>query len=234
VDLKNEVVLEVGCGNGNLTEVLLEKSKEVIGFEVDSNWCDKLKERFGKKKNFTLICNDFLTFKLEKLKREKMVFFSNIPYYISTKIIEKLIDDSQFFQFYYMMVQWEFGKRLFSQPKSKDYSSLSVFFQSQFSGKILKKVPASVFTPRPKVDSAFIYFKNDQKIPINEEFQEFVKFLFSRRRKQIISTLRLYCKKMEKNDIIKILNKLEINEKERVENLPLNFLYNLYNSFSSC
>ncbi len=230
-DIQDKNIMEVGMGNGNLTEVLLERARHIDGFEIDRRWCEKLKKKFGNDPRITLHCENFLNAELKKFNGKKFTFFSNIPYNLSTKILEKLIDNYSIFNEYFMLVQYEFGARLFSPEGNKTYGSLSVFFQLHFSGKILKKVPPTVFTPAPKVDSAFINFHNDIKYDVPKDFFTFVKMLFSKRRKTINRTLNMDYTNFTKNDIIKKLNEVNINERSRVEDIDMERLVNLYNSF---
>lgn len=230
-DINNKNIMEVGVGNGNLTEVLLEKAQKIVGYEIDKGWYKKLQKKFGDNPKMILINENFLRCDLSQFKGDNFTFFSNIPYNLSSKILEKLIENHLLFHEYFMLVQYEFATRLFASEGSKTYGSLSIFFQLHFSGKILKKVPPTVFTPQPKVDSAFISFHNDIKFKVPKGFFSFVKMLFSKRRKTIGTSLRMDYKNFTKNDIIKKLNEVNINERSRVEEIDMERLVNLYTSF---
>ncbi|MCD6579781.1 ribosomal RNA small subunit methyltransferase A [bacterium] len=230
-DIKNKNFMEIGLGNGNLTEVLLEQADQIQGVEIDKKWCEKLSKKFANNSKLILHCENFLKLDLDQFHGKKYTFFSNIPYNLSSKILARLMDYHFLFDEYFMLVQYEFAKRLFSPEGSKTYGSLSVFFQLHFSGKILKKVPPSVFTPPPKVDSAFIQFHNDIKYDVPKAFFTFVKLLFSNRRKTITKSLGMNYNYFTKNDIIKKLNEVNINERSRVEEIDMERLVNLYISF---
>ncbi len=228
-DLQGRNILEAGSGQGTLTSVLADRAAGVVSVEIDKDIFPALEEKFKKRGNVILFNGDFLKMDTGFLKGKRWTFFSNIPYHISTHVIERLILLMEHFDEYYMTVQYEFAKRLFAAPGGKDYGSLSIFFQMHFSGRILKKVPASVFVPRPKVDSAFICFKNDIKAGVDDRFFTFVRSLFSQRRKNMLNNLLKNCDNYGKNDIISILRESGINEKQRIENLNYSVIFDLYN-----
>ncbi len=232
-EVTDKNILEVGSGKGTLTEILLDKGKKIISVEIDNRLCEGLKNKFSDELKLLIVPADFLKLDISMLKGENWVFFANIPYYITTPIIEKLIENNKYFENYYLMVQYEVARRLFASEGNKDYGSLSIFFSTYFTGRILKKVPRTVFSPIPKVDSAFITFKNDIKADVDEDFFRMIRFIFSQRRKMIVNSLTNYFKNLDKNDIIKIFKKVKIDENQRPEQIPYKKFLDLYNVINS-
>lgn len=192
------LVVEIGPGIGGLTEVLLAKAKHVIAYEIDNDLIPILQERFTTKQ-FTLIHQDFLQCDVDHdiaqlgLSFSKAIVVANLPYYITTPIIMKLIEESTQLQEYYVMMQYEVAKRFTSKPSTKDYNSLSVFIQYKTEASIVINVPKHVFTPAPNVDSAVVKMCiKDQlkRSPMNEKhFFSLVRNAFSMRRKTLANNL---------------------------------------------
>lgn len=147
-----KAVLEIGPGDGRLTEKLLEKGPASLTVvEKDSRWADFLRERFRKK--IRVVEGDFL----EQGGLSADVVVGNLPYYVSSPIIFSLAKIP--FKSAILMVQLEFAKRMAAEPKTSEYGRLSVTSQLLFDVKLVKKVKRGSFTPPPRVDSAIILLK---------------------------------------------------------------------------
>ncbi len=182
---ENDRVLEVGPGLGILTERLVEKTKNVTCIELDETLIEYIEEKFGNR--IDLIKGDALKIEFPTFDR----FVSNLPYSISTPIIFKLLDYD--FKKAVVMVQKEFADRMVANVGSDDYSRLSVSLYYKAECKILEKVPASRFEPKPKVDSALVEIiprKAPFKVKNEKLFFEILEITFNHRRKKIRTSLK--------------------------------------------
>lgn len=193
---KETDVIEIGPGLGFLTGKLIEESKRVTAFEIDKDLIPKLMKKFENNENFKLINEDFMEVDLLKYiaENKKIKVVANIPYYITSPIINKLIDYREDISEIYLMVQKEVAKRISSKPNSKDMSILTHAVQFYANAEYLFTVPKEKFTPVPKVDSAFLkieILKNKEyESQISEkEYFKYLKSAFSNKRKSIGNNL---------------------------------------------
>ena len=193
---KDIEVIEIGPGLGFLTEKLIEKSKYLIAFEIDDDLIPVLNKKFQGRDNFSLIHEDFMTTDLgtflEGKKNIKVV--ANIPYYITSPIINKLIEYRKNISEIYLMVQKEVAERIASEAGSKNMSLLTHAVQFYADAEYLFTVPKEKFTPVPKVDSAFLKIKmfDDERYEkqiSEEEYFKYLKTTFSNKRKSIANNL---------------------------------------------
>ncbi|MDO5564860.1 MAG: 16S rRNA (adenine(1518)-N(6)/adenine(1519)-N(6))-dimethyltransferase RsmA [Eubacteriales bacterium] len=229
------LTIEIGPGLGNLTEKLVENSNYTIAIEKDKS-LENIINKNIKQNNFKLIIEDFLKSDLNNvlsnftnegfdIKKYKILFVSNLPYYITQKIIMKIITSDIQFETLTVMIQKEVSDRIFAKPYTKDYGILTLFVQYYSIPKFLFNVSRNSFFPVPNVDSSLIQFakKNDkEKLPLDEEKKliQIIKASFAQRRKTLINSLynELH---IDKNTIKEILNKININENVRAEELTL-------------
>jgi 16S rRNA (adenine1518-N6/adenine1519-N6)-dimethyltransferase len=224
---KDTIVVEIGPGLGSLTEHLLHQAKHVMAYEIDKDLIPILTKEF-KDYPFTLHNKDFLQSPIDQdiqhlgLSYDKVIVVANLPYYITTPIIMKLLEESSIVTEYYVMMQLEVAKRFTSSPSTKDYNSLSVFMQYKTSSSIIMQVPKTVFIPAPNVDSAVVKIlvnKNIKEKPLNESlFYKLVRQSFSMRRKTLVNNLSSSMG-YSKDDIIMMLETLNINPRIRAEAL---------------
>ena len=193
---KDIEVIEIGPGLGFLTEKLIEKSKYLTAFEIDDDLIPVLKKKFQGRDNFSLIHEDFMTTDLgtflEGKKNIKVV--ANIPYYITSPIINKLIEYRKNISEIYLMVQKEVAERIASEAGSRNMSLLTHAVQFYADAEYLFTVPKEKFTPVPKVDSAFLKIKmfDDERYEkqiSEEEYFKYLKTAFSNKRKSIANNL---------------------------------------------
>ncbi|MEK7735745.1 MAG: 16S rRNA (adenine(1518)-N(6)/adenine(1519)-N(6))-dimethyltransferase RsmA, partial [Nitrospirota bacterium] len=147
-----DTVVEIGAGHGSLTALLAEKAKKVIAIELDRELCEKLKSEFNKYGNVELDCGNALRYPYEGLPEFKVV--ANIPYYITTPIIFRLIESRGNLISMTLTVQKEVAKRIAAQPGTKDYGVLSIMIQYYAAPELKFIIPKGAFRPVPKVDSA--------------------------------------------------------------------------------
>jgi len=222
-DLKKEdTVLEIGAGRGELTEYLC-KICNVIAVEIDKNLYNILREKFQTFNNIRIIQNDILKIKFEELKVNKVKVIGNIPYYITTPLIFKLIENKEYLDICLLMVQKEIAKRIVSKSGSKDYGVLSIMTQCYVEPKIIKIVSKNCFYPKPKVDSAIIKFSvmDKPRYDIKDEnlFINLVRTSFQQRRKIFKNALLRLGYKEE--IIKKVFNDLKLDLKIRGEDLSI-------------
>lgn len=186
---QDDVVLEIGAGAGALTKELSFAAKKVFAYEVDQ----ELKETLLalQLKNVDFIFADFMKADLKEYdKFDGIKVVANLPYYITTPIIFKLIDEAKNLKSITIMVQKEVAERIVAQKGGKDYGILSVMMAFYGDAKITRIVKRQMFTPAPNVDSAVVNIKIKQKYNIDRyRFSLFVKSAFSMRRKTLLNNL---------------------------------------------
>lgn len=216
-------ILEIGPGEGALTELLLEKSKKVNCVEIDTDLEKILRKKFDSNPKFNLHMGDILETDLDKIIGENTKVVANIPYYITSPIINKLIEHRDKIKEVYLMVQKEVGERV-SAISGKERSVLTLAIEYFGEASYLFTIPKEFFTPIPKIDSGFISIKfhEDKKYEkqISEElFFKYVKAAFSNKRKNIVNNLSTLG--IPKNIIQEKLEILGISFNERAENITI-------------
>ena len=221
-----EAVLEIGSGKGVLTQFLIEKAKKVYAVELDKSLCEILKEKFVHQKNLEIINQDILKVDLKKLvpHSEKINIIGNLPYQITSPILDWLIESKELISKAVLMVQKEVAVRICAGPGSKDFSPLSIFVQVYTIPKILFSLKPGSFTPPPKVESTVIaldFLSQSMVKPEDEKlFFQIVKASFSTRRKIILNCLSSNLK-LPKDKVENILSELKINPQSRAETLEI-------------
>lgn len=227
---ENTTVIEIGPGLGSMTELLCDSAKKVICFEIDHDMVYILTNELNKD-NLEIIEKDFLKVDLKDYIKdeERIIVVSNLPYYITTPIISKILEDNIVSEIY-VMVQDEVADRLVSDAGSKEYGSLSVLIRYYSNAKYEFKVSRNCFYPSPNVDSAIVSMKKCKKdYSLNNEanFLKFVQDIFAMRRKTLINNvLNKYSVKREK--IEDILKEMGLDPNVRSESLNLDKIVELY------
>jgi len=230
---KNTLVIEIGPGAGSLTYKLAHVAKNVLAYEIDTNLKEILQENLKNESNIEIIFEDFLIRNvkedLKKYQYNKLYVVANLPYYITTPIIVKLIEDDLNVDKIVVMVQKEVGDRFKAKPNTKEYSSLSVFLDYYYDVRKLIDVSRNVFIPRPNVDSIVVEFikKENRLILKNKElFFKLVKDSFKQKRKNLRNNLREY----DLEIIEKILKKYNFDLNVRAEQLSIEIFAEIANS----
>jgi len=236
----NDVVLEIGTGIGTLTQRLCEKAKKVIAVEIDKNLIPILNETLSDYDNISIINKDILKTDInEELKNmsihQKIKVVANLPYYITTPIIMKVLEDKVDVDCMVLMLQKEVADRMNAMPSTKDYGSLSIAVQYYCDTSIVCKVPKSSFIPEPNVDSLVLKLvvNEKRKVDIEDEdlFFKIVRGSFSKRRKTILNSLSNYEDLGDKEKIQKLLEISEIDSKRRGETLSIYEFANLAKNY---
>lgn len=194
-----DTILEIGAGLGTLTELLAEKPVKAIALEIDKRAADLLKDKF-KEKNVAIINEDFLQYMISsKFIKKKLKVIGNIPYYITTPIIERLFNFRDRIATIFITVQKEVAERIAASPGTKKYGSLTCFVRYYANPEILFYIKAGSFSPAPKVESAFLKLELFKKPPYavdNEElFFKMIRRGFGQRRKTFVNALSPLVKK---------------------------------------
>lgn len=224
-DIEGKNVIEVGPGIGTLTYELAQKAKKVIAIEIDRGLIPILNENLKEFDNALVIREDILKADIKKIVEnefngEEFSLVSNLPYYITTPIIEKFAANNINCKKMTIMIQKEVSDRILSKENEKDYSALSLFVKFYSNAKKEFNVPKSVFMPKPKIDSTVLTLDlriYDENVDRKRLF-DLIHAGFTQRRKTILNSLSQV---VPKEDLIKIFEKLSISEKLRAENLSL-------------
>lgn len=190
-------VLEIGAGTGEMTRLIYPLVKDLTALEIDPALCGILKENLKGAGNLKIINADILKFDFEdhfgKIKR-KIKVAGNIPYYITTPIIQRLLEYRRMIDSIFITVQKEFALRVSSPAGSKDYGSLSCFVQYYSQPKIAFTIPKNCFRPKPKVDSCLLKLKlrEEPAVETRDEklFFKIIRAAFNKRRKTLRNSLK--------------------------------------------
>ena len=237
---KEDIVLEIGAGMGDLTEQLSIAAKKVYSLEVDQRLLPLLEERLKGRTNCQILKADILKFEIDKflqtnLVKQKIKVIGNIPYYISSPIIEHLIKYRSKIDTVFMTVQKEFGRRVNAVAGSKEYGSFSCFVQYYAQAKIIFEIKKGSFKPSPKVDSCFLSLKFRQRPPVevdNEEtFFKIIRSAFNQRRKTLRNSLANF---ITLGPLEVFLDQQGLSRNVRPEQLNLDNFSQLSNFIGSC
>lgn len=232
---ENCMVIEIGPGAGSLTYQLSKKAKNVLCYEIDQTLKDVLKFNLKDCNNVDVIYEDFLeanvNVDLKKYQFDKLYIVANLPYYITTPIIVKIIESKIPVDKIVVMVQKEVGDRFKAQPGTKDYGSLSIYLNYYFDIKKLIDVSRNVFVPKPNVDSIVVEFQRKQtyyQLKNSEVFFQLVRDSFKQKRK----TLRNNLKNYDLDKISKVLDKYHLDLSIRAEQIPIDLFVEIANELS--
>lgn len=227
---KDDVVLEIGTGIGTLTSKLCERAKRVVAVEIDKNLLPILNETLSAYQNIDIINKDILKTDInEELKslgiNQKVKVVANLPYYITTPIIMKILEENVNVSVMVLMLQKEVANRINAQHSTKDYGSLSIAVQYYCDTQIICKVPKNSFIPEPNVDSLVIKLtvNEKRKVEIEDEelFFKLVRGSFAKRRKTILNSLTGYEDLADKEKLEKLFEISQIDSKRRGETLTI-------------
>ena len=221
---KNNVILEVGPGTGNLTEYILKKNpKKIFVIEKDSNLVNLLNGKFSDKIN--ILNKDVLKFDLNNISKEKIIIFGNLPYNISTKILTQWITTPEKFKCYkklILMFQKEVADRILAKTNSSNYGRLSIISNWRLNIKKEFNISPQCFFPKPKVDSTLLSFvpkKEFYYIKNPENLEKITRIFFNQRRKMIKNPFKQIFKNPEK-----VATNFKLNLNLRPQNLsPLTY-----------
>jgi 16S rRNA (adenine1518-N6/adenine1519-N6)-dimethyltransferase len=230
---KDDLVIEVGGGKGQLTKHLITRAKKVLCVELDEDLVRVLS--FTKYDNLEIISGNILELDLVSLIKEngfeKAIVIGNIPYYLTSPLVVKLIENIKSFSRIVILIQKEVAERLCAKPGTRDYGSLSIFTQFYTDIEIVGLVGRDKFKPPPKVESAIVRLSVRDKTMIAMEDEEafflFVRKSFQFRRKKAVKVLAMHLQK-EKEDVEKVFVSLALDTNLRAEDISVYDFYKLF------
>ncbi|MEC2479474.1 16S rRNA (adenine(1518)-N(6)/adenine(1519)-N(6))-dimethyltransferase RsmA [Bacillus cereus] len=234
--------IEIGPGIGALTEQLAKRANKVVAFEIDQRLLPILDETLAPYGNVTVINKDVLKADVHEVFNEQfeegqdVMVVANLPYYITTPILFKLLEEKLPVRGFVVMMQKEVGDRLAAKPGTKEYGSLSIAIQYYTEVETVMTVPRTVFVPQPNVDSAIIRLLKRPKpvVEVTDEtfFFEVVRASFAQRRKTLMNNLsnNLNGFPKDKELLDRILTEVGIDPKRRGETLSIEEFATLSNA----
>ncbi|WP_449621627.1 16S rRNA (adenine(1518)-N(6)/adenine(1519)-N(6))-dimethyltransferase RsmA [Robertmurraya sp. Marseille-Q9965] len=225
--------IEIGPGIGALTEQLARRSKKVVAFEIDQRLLPILEETLAPYPNKKIIHQDVLKADVASIVAEEftdiedVMVVANLPYYVTTPIIMKLLEDKLPIRGIVCMLQKEVAERIAAKPGNKDYGSLSIAVQYYTEAETVMIVPKTVFVPQPNVDSAVIRLtvRKTPRVSVKDEgfFFTVTRASFAQRRKTILNNLtsQLQAGKEKKEQILTALSEANIEPTRRGETLSI-------------
>ena len=237
---KGDKIIEVGPGIGTLTREMGRVADKVVAIEIDKTLIPILKDTLDEFENIEVINQDILKVNVEDLVKEKLnggpvKLVANLPYYITTPIVMKFLEEDIPVTDIVVMVQKEVSDRMNANPGTKDYGALSVAVQYYCDTEIVAKAPRHMFIPQPNVDSTVIglHVREERKYNVDSEdiFFKTVKAAFGQRRKTLLNALGTLGF-LNKDEIREVLNEANIDEKRRGETLSIEEFVNLSNCVS--
>ncbi|MBO1515115.1 16S rRNA (adenine(1518)-N(6)/adenine(1519)-N(6))-dimethyltransferase RsmA [Metabacillus bambusae] len=226
-------VIEIGPGIGALTEQLARRAKKVVAYEIDQRLLPILNETLAPYPNVSIIHQDVLEADLKGAVKdnfsdcEEIMVVANLPYYVTTPIIMKLLEDQLPLKGIVVMLQKEVADRISAKPSTKEYGSLSIAVQYYTDAKTVMTVPKTVFVPQPNVDSAIIRLLVRDKPIVELENESFffkiVRASFAQRRKTLLNNLVHFLPngKELKTVIEETLSQVNIDGRRRGESLSI-------------
>ena len=227
---ENDFIIEIGAGSGNLTKKLKEFNSNLLAYEIDEETKQYLLPLENDKTK--IIYGDFLKRNikedLEDISYKNLYIVANLPYYITTPIVEKIIKENLNPQKMLLMVQKEVAERIASKPGSRNYGYITAYLNYYFNIKKLFDVKKAAFKPSPKVDSAVLEFIKHNKYQCNNEelLFQLIKDAFQFKRKNLNNNLSNYNKELINN----ILNKHNLALTSRAEELSIDIFIEITNS----
>ncbi len=232
---EDTLVIEIGPGAGSLTKQLANHSKQVLAYEIDTSLEEVLDQNLVSYSNIQIIYDDFLQRNiredLKDFQYKHLYVIANLPYYITTPILMKIIESGIIVDKIVVMVQKEVGDRFCAKPKSRNYGSITVFLNYYFEINKLFVVSRNCFIPKPNVDSVILSLTRKEEILHVTDFSLFSKLVrdsFQYKRKNLRNNLKSY-------NLVKIeevLRKYNYQLTSRAEELPLEVFVEISNNLS--
>ena len=220
---KDTTVVEIGCGAGTLTRALAEAAKKVYAFDIDRDLQPVLAETLSGLNNVEVIFRDFNKLDLKEFEKEieEYTVVANLPYYITTPLVMRFLEEGERVKSLVIMVQEEVALRFCAEANTPDYGAVTAAIALRASAKIIKRVPASMFHPRPKVDSAVVKIDfEENRLPVLDKklYRDTVRCAFLNRRKTLENNLVNYFK-LSRERAQAVLEKANVPQKARGETL---------------
>ena len=220
---ETKTVVEIGCGAGTLTRALAQRAKKVYAFDIDKTLQPVLAETLAGLENVEVIFRDFNKIDLPAFETEigEYIVVANLPYYITTPLVTRFLEESEKVQGLSIMVQEEVAERFCAKEDTPQYGSITAAIALKGEAKIVKRVSRTMFMPRPNVDSAVVRINFQRgRIAVKSEkaYRQTVKCAFLNRRKTLENNLVNFFK-LTREQAKAVLSQAEIDEKARGETL---------------
>lgn len=238
---ENETIVEIGPGRGALTEKLIASGAQIYAIELERDMIAVLQEKFSVNENFHLIESDALKIDFREIthqsksenRRQETKLVANLPYYISTAILQKLIEQRESFSEMILMFQREVVERITAQVGSSERGFLTVLTEAFLDAEKLFDVPPSAFRPAPKVWSSIVRLKPKAENIIENDrlFREVISSAFRQKRKTILNNLK--DSEILPKNWLKILETSQIEQQRRAESLNIDEWRNLVSAIQN-
>lgn len=220
---ENKTVVEIGCGAGTLTRAIATRAKKVYAFDIDKDLQPVLAETLAGLENVEVIFRDFNKINLKEFEDEigEYIVVANLPYYITTPLVAKFLEESEKVQGLSIMVQEEVAQRFCAKENTPEYGSITAAIALKGEAKIVKRVPRTMFMPRPNVDSAVVRIDFERgriKVKSEKAYRQTVKCAFLNRRKTLENNLVNFFS-LTREQAKAVLARAGIEEKARGETL---------------
>lgn len=235
----DDLVIEIGPGHGAVTRLLADQSARLVAIELDPTLVKSLCAHFHDEPRVEFLQKDILQVNLANLIQDRgyprCFVFGNLPYYITSPILQRMFDFHEIIRGMATMVQLEVAERITAKPGSRDYGYLSVLSQLYSLPYIAVKIPPGAFSPPPQVTSALVVYPMSLRFPawtkpVQIAFFAFVKRCFAGKRKNLLNNLSSL---RPRNEIESILERLQLPLTSRAEEMPIENLARLYESFAA-
>lgn len=230
---KGQNVLEIGCGAGTLTRQIALQAKKVVGYEIDTNLKGILDENLLGLDNVKIVFADIMKTKMSDIEENfdgEYIVVANLPYYITTPIIFKFVEESTKLKSLSIMVQKEVGERLIAKAGSKEYGAISIALDYRANVSISRIVKRNMFTPAPNVDSCVVKIDFAHKYDITDTklLDDLISCAFQNRRKMFVKNIKTILH-IDENRVLSAFEQLGIDKNIRGEALTTKQFVDLSN-----
>ena len=235
-EVEGKNVLEIGCGAGTLTHEISLVAKKVVGYEIDVNLKGILAEKLADRDNVEIIFQDIMKTKIEDIESKfdgEYNIVANLPYYITTPIIFKFVEESTHLKSLTIMVQKEVGERLTAKCGIKEYGAITASLDYRADVSIVRIIKRNMFTPAPNVDSCIVKIDFKKKYDIKDQsiLDKIIKCAFQNRRKMLVKNIKTLLG-IDEDKVIRAFDKLGIDKNIRGEVLSTADFVKLSNELS--
>jgi 23S rRNA (adenine-N6)-dimethyltransferase len=224
------VILDIGVGEGSLSEELLNNGYKVLGFELDKNLYSQITQKFGDNEKFKVLNQDFLEYDLKKHEKFEYSIFSNIPFNQTTKIVQKILIDNPISQEIYLIMQEQAANRFLGK---KEGLLVSLLILNNYEGEVIYKFKKSDFKPVPKVNIVLVKFiKRKEPLVLKQEYPKFLDFICYLIMQQKPSIIDRLSKVLNYYTLKEFLNLLKIEPYLSLYEIPKVKFFEMYFEFN--
>lgn len=233
---RGDLWVEIGAGHGEMTSLLARHAGRVMAIELDDKLLPRLRQQAAGLPNVTVIAGDILALDLDALTNaERFSVYGNLPYYITSPIVHRLLENSDRLGAAFLVVQFEVAARMTARPGRRDYGYFSAFTQFYARPEILLRIPPGAFQPPPQVSSALVALRlpgERARLGIQDEarFADFLKICFAQKRKMLRNNLRSV---MAEERVTAVLRECGIAATARAEEIDLTQFARIFTAFSA-